>query len=214
MGQTIVLVTKDALKCSLLPVYGNKYWKTPNIDKLAEKGTVFRNHYTNAPSTSMAVVCMFSGMNAHELERRYYTEVEKFTQTDTIFEILERKGYSTHVFWTEGDCKATYPYTKCYSDNTVFHTIPCDSEGIKRELLKVQNESKQFLWIHLPAYMNGKKYYGSDIEDFDDIVGFIKDTFGDEQLYLSSDHGYLELKKGLVYAEPKFLDTKRVGVYE
>ena len=37
----VILVSKDAMLSSYLPTYGNKYWKTPNIDELAKKGTVF-----------------------------------------------------------------------------------------------------------------------------------------------------------------------------
>ena len=36
-----VLITKDALRKDYLPSYGNKFWKTPNIDELASKGTIF-----------------------------------------------------------------------------------------------------------------------------------------------------------------------------
>lgn len=198
MKSTIILVTKDALKYDSLPLYGNKLWNTPNINHLASKGTIFCNHYTNAPSTSMAVVCMFSGLNAHELERRYYTEVEHFNQASTVFDMFQDRGYETHVFWTEGDYKATYPYTKCYSKNTIFHIITSKTEEIKQEIIKL-NKVNKFLWIHMPAYLNGKKYYGSDIEDFDNFIGFLRDSFGDECIFITSDHGYFSLNKGLVF---------------
>ena len=41
--ESILLLTKDAMCTSYFPCYGNEYWKgkTPNMDELVEKGTVF-----------------------------------------------------------------------------------------------------------------------------------------------------------------------------
>ena len=49
MKNKIILITKDVLRSDYLPVYGNKYWKTPNIDKLAEKGTIFPMDLSHKP---------------------------------------------------------------------------------------------------------------------------------------------------------------------
>jgi len=45
----------------LLPVYGNKTIKTPNIDYLAENGVVFTKAYSNAPQCSPARSSLISG---------------------------------------------------------------------------------------------------------------------------------------------------------
>lgn len=42
MNDSTVLLSKDILMPAYLPIYGNKYWETPNIDELASKGTVFK----------------------------------------------------------------------------------------------------------------------------------------------------------------------------
>ena len=59
--KNIIFISKDALNKHVLPTYGNKFWKTPNIDALAEKGTVFNRHYTAAGSTAMAFTAMALG---------------------------------------------------------------------------------------------------------------------------------------------------------
>ena len=51
MENVTFLLSKDCMSCESLPIYGNKYWKTPNIDELANKGTVFRRHYAAGGST-------------------------------------------------------------------------------------------------------------------------------------------------------------------
>ncbi len=196
LQDVIVLVTKDAMRCDYLPVYGNTYWKTPNITALAEKGTVFSRHYTNAPSTSMAVTCMFSGLNAHELERRYYSEVEKFTQKETVFDVLEKQGYSTHVFWTEDDYGSTYPYSKCYGEKAVFHNVGNAPADMEKEIDALTG-SKLFLWIHLPAVLTGFVSWESDVEETDRFVGFLRKKFGDDGIYISADHAQMKLGKGI-----------------
>ena len=54
---------------SYLPIYGNTYCagKTPNIDELASKGTVFEKFYTSAPSTVMAFREIVTGKFAHDI---------------------------------------------------------------------------------------------------------------------------------------------------
>ena len=70
MKDKIILVSKDVFMRGYLPVYGNTYWKTPNIDELAKKGTVFLKHYTAAPSTAMSFTSMFTGLYAIDIDRQ------------------------------------------------------------------------------------------------------------------------------------------------
>jgi len=60
---SIILLTKDAFCTDYLPPYGNVYWagKTPNMDELASKGTIFTNYFTAAPSSAMSYLSMFTG---------------------------------------------------------------------------------------------------------------------------------------------------------
>ena len=69
-----------------LPVYGNTYWKTPNIDELASKGTVFYRHYTSAPSTAMSFTAMFSAKYPYELDRRTYVHIDDMKGAETFFD--------------------------------------------------------------------------------------------------------------------------------
>ena len=98
--ENILLLSKEILRKDYLGCYGGKRFKTPNIDRLAETGTIFTNYYTAAPSTAMAITCMFSGLNAYGLDSLSYTGVDPFTQAPTLFSALEGKGYETHVIWS------------------------------------------------------------------------------------------------------------------
>ncbi|MBT6209795.1 MAG: sulfatase-like hydrolase/transferase [Woeseia sp.] len=45
----IVLIMADQMTAFALSAYGNSVTKTPNLDALAAKGTVFENAYCNYP---------------------------------------------------------------------------------------------------------------------------------------------------------------------
>ncbi|MDY7009302.1 MAG: sulfatase-like hydrolase/transferase [Planctomycetota bacterium] len=218
MRDRIILLSKDVLRSDYLPVYGNTYWKTPNIDELASRGTVFRRHYASAPSTGMGFTCMFSGLNAHELDRRSYKVVNRFEQTPTLFDILQERGYCCHVIWNSNFWdKIGYPYSKCYGDNTVFHNLTIgqlvgphkidtaalpEGRGLKTietitdEVDKIKAD-KLFLWIHAPHVFHGRSSYGSDIDLFDGLVGEMRKRFGDESVYVTADHGHMNCEKGV-----------------
>ncbi|HPY85730.1 MAG TPA: sulfatase-like hydrolase/transferase, partial [Ruminococcus flavefaciens] len=96
MINNIVLISKDILMPQYLPIYGNSYWKTPNIDELAAKGTVFKRHYTAAPSTAMAFTAMFTGNYPHETGYATYREVQEYNG-ETLFDRLYERGYQCHL---------------------------------------------------------------------------------------------------------------------
>lgn len=220
MQDKVILISKDVLRADYLPVYGNKYWNTPNIDELAKKGTVFRRHYSAAPSSAMAYTCMFSGLFAHELDRSKYTEVKPFTQCSTLFQILQSLGYNCHVIWDEVWMKTSYLHSKVYGDeSTTFHNIKIsqhigphkinDSEIsedivsntinlIAREVDNIFiNYDKLFVWLHLPHVIKGRPSYGSDIDLFDEIIGEMRKRFNDESIFITADHGHMNCEKGI-----------------
>lgn len=87
--KNIVIISKDAMCTDYLPVYGNSFFKTPNIDELARKGTVFLNHYTAAPSTVMSFYSMVTGRYAHETKYELYQKKFEKIEQDTWFKKLK-----------------------------------------------------------------------------------------------------------------------------
>ena len=90
MKERIVLLTKDALCKSYLPIYGNKRNNMPNLSELAAKGTVFNRFYTCAPSTAMSFIGMFTQKSAHETAQSQYHSASTSYAPDTAEE-KERK---------------------------------------------------------------------------------------------------------------------------
>ena len=215
-----ILITKDALRKDYLPCYGNKYWKTPNIDELVKKGTKFLKHYTTAPSTAMAVTSMFTGKYSFETDRKEYIEVKQFNDNETLFDVFTKKGLKTFVIWPFEWHELAWKYSKVFPKQTKVISVKEFSENIQRNtnknikinielstktLLSIINtidnvfskNKNVFIWLHLPHVIKGRTSYGSDIDLFDKLVGEIRKRFDDDSIYISADHGHMNIDKGI-----------------
>ena len=113
----IVFILADDLGYGDLSCYGQKNFTTPNIDRLAGKGMLFKQHYTgctvSAPSRSSLMTGQHTGNTPVRGNKNWKPEgnwplkAESFT----IAEMLKEAGYTTGAFgkWglgyidTEGD---------------------------------------------------------------------------------------------------------------
>ena len=224
MKDVIVLYSKDALSTEYLPLYsGNeRYGKTPNLDALAEKGTVFVNHHTAGGSTAMAFSSMLTGKYPFEFEKRKtFTAVEK-SEKESIFDILQSQGYTCHMMWSPDYESGALPYVREFGDEekTQFHVLNMfqplgykqHTDKLKRnetrlqksvkmicdELDGINTSQKTFIWLHLPHVLRGRICYGDDIDAFDLILGHIREKFGDDSIYVTSDHGNMNMHRGKV----------------
>ena len=215
MNKRIVLISKDALSKAYLPIYGNKYNKMPNLEELVQKGTVFTRYYTAAPSSAMSYMSMFTGLPAHQTNKKDYSPVQtKHNEIPSMCDEFASNGYSCHILWDQRWYDNAYMYSKCFGEKTIFHNMNIEQavgchntrqpklvtdenkcretvEAIKKEIDNVANleSGKLFLWIHLPHVLNGMTCYGSDMAQFDEIIGHLRTHFADDSIYISSDHG-------------------------
>lgn len=213
----IIFISKDACNKHVLPVYGNKFWKTPNMDVLAKKGTVFNRHYTAAASTAMAFTSMSIGKYCYETDRRDYKN-EGSINGDTLFDKLYDLGYEVHIMWDDTYTSFAETHFKCEGLHTQIHSlhaikqqITAHTKGkiddmsfdnsetqialdlIKKEFLEIKNKAKRdiFIWFHLPHVMRGRQGYGSDIDVYDAVIGIAREIFGDDDIFISADHGHM-----------------------
>jgi len=130
MDSKIVLITKDALSKDYLPVYGNKYWNTPNISELANKGTIFNRFYTAAPSSVMSYLSMFTGEYPYQSDKKKYVHVNKEYQGDTLFDKAAALGYECHIIWDEHWIEGAKKYSECYGQDTIIHSMENLRQGV------------------------------------------------------------------------------------
>lgn len=92
----VLLIMIDDLRTEL-GSYGSKHAISPNIDKLAQQGTLFKNAYVSVPVCGASRASMFTSMRATKNRfKNYYTSVEKDTPNAvTLFEQFRKNGYQT-----------------------------------------------------------------------------------------------------------------------
>ena len=223
-NNSILLLTKDAMCTDYLPCYGNQYWKgkTPNLDELVSKGTLFTRYYTAAPSSNMSYLAMSTWKYCHELDIATYVHLTKDYEGTTMFDRAKERGFARHILWDDA-WTPDIAYCRCYGAETVFHPIKGLRQGVgshykhegfltpddtkvenslrmlREELDAISNTDESvFLWIHLPHVINGRVGFGGDIDVFDDIIGMMREYFSDEHIYISADHGNMNGHEGVL----------------
>lgn len=222
MSRVIFIISKDALQIENLPTYGNTYWNTPNIDALAEKGTVFQKHYSVAASTAMSFSGFLTGKYPYEFERADYSPV-KNKEYESIFDILQKKEYQCHVIWDKRFMFMLWPFTREFGDEnkTIVHNLTIaqpagyhniDGKILQRNDLLCEENYRQiegvleqidfskdtFVLLHLPHVLLGRTSYGDDIDVMDNIVGIVRKWVPDESIYITADHGHMNWNKNKV----------------
>ncbi|WP_070990175.1 choline-sulfatase [Halofilum ochraceum] len=90
----ILFIMTDQLGAPVLPAYGHPVVKTPNIDRLVERGTVFENSYCNSPLCSTSRVSMLSGRLPSDLDA--FDNASEFpSQVPTFAHYLRAHDYRT-----------------------------------------------------------------------------------------------------------------------
>ena len=220
--KVFILVSKDALCKDYLHHYGEKpfQFKTPNIDELVDKGTLFTNYYCAAPSTVMAFYSMCTGMFPHDTDFQMYERINFQYKGDTAFTMMKDCGYDeAHIVWDE-DWGFLPEYFDCFRDDVSIHNIEGFRERVsfhKKVEGAVKNDNHQayftlnrikdklvnlldteksiFIWLHLPHVVRGRAGYGSDIDMFDEYVGMVRSLVPDDCIAITADHGNLNGQK-------------------
>ena len=92
--KNILLLMIDQQTASALRVYGGKTAKTPNIDRIAARGVVFDNAYTNFPVCSPSRLSMMCGRLATRVQG-YDNATEFRAALPTMAHYLRHCGYQT-----------------------------------------------------------------------------------------------------------------------
>ena len=73
----VLLILVDGLPAWILGCYGNREVRTPNIDRLAQTGTRFLNHYACAPVADKARASLLTGRTTMQLKDSGEVTLEK-----------------------------------------------------------------------------------------------------------------------------------------
>lgn len=104
----IIYILADDLGYGDIGCYGQKYIKTPNIDRLATEGIRFTQHYSSAPVCAPARCCLMTGKHLGHAFVRNNLELKDSSdfktgqlpipdETFTLAEMLKNAGYSNAI---------------------------------------------------------------------------------------------------------------------
>lgn len=165
----------------------------------------------------MAFTSMAIGNYCYTTDRRIYRN-EKSINGNTLFDKIYQQGYECHIAWDSSYTEFAKTHFKCEGLNTTIHSLSDIKQSISRhnkgvfdditpdkyeteialqtikeefEKIKKNATKNIFLWFHLPHVMRGRQGYGADIDVFDEIIGLARETYGDECIFISADHGHM-----------------------
>ncbi len=89
----VILISIDTLRADHLSCYGYKRPITPNLDRLASEGILFKNAYSTAVWTPPAHASMLTGLYPSQHGVVHQNKLRSDIQT--VAEHLQRNGYHT-----------------------------------------------------------------------------------------------------------------------
>ena len=99
----IIFIISDSHRAEALGVAGNPFVRTPNLDKLAGKATMFENAYVTTAICTGSRASFFSGqyMSRHGIED-FATDFSEEALAETFPLLLKKAGYQTGLIGTWG----------------------------------------------------------------------------------------------------------------
>ncbi len=144
----VIIITVDTLRADRLGCYGYAHARTPNIDRLAGRGSVFLNAVTPLPRTTPALATMLSGLRPHNHgSREVGTAVNN---VPLLSEILQQHGYTTLAVSASRVAGPEYNLGRGFDQFIVKKNAT--AEHVTDQCLQVLDTTKQrqsvFVWLH------------------------------------------------------------------
>lgn len=104
----ILLITLDTTRADRLGCYGYDTARTPALDKLAQRGTLFDNAFTPVPITLPAHTTLFTGLYPPEHGIRVNGKNSLSPHIPFLPEMLAKQGYQTAAFTASSVLSSIY----------------------------------------------------------------------------------------------------------
>jgi arylsulfatase A-like enzyme len=137
----ILVVLLDDLRWNALGYAGHPHVRTPNIDRIAHEGVVFRNAFCTTSLCSPSRASLLSGVYAHTHKvTNNFTEMPVTLQTYPS--VLQRAGYATayvgkyHMGEENDDPRPGYDYFVTHKGQGRYFDTEFNFNGERREVVK------------------------------------------------------------------------------
>ena len=156
----IVLITIDALRADHLSCYGYERETSPNIDRIAEKGIVFKNVIAPSSWTAPSMVSLFTSVYPlnHEVvhgfmprSRKNIYQQDAFSdKLTTLTEILKSHDYTTFGISSNHNLTRGTGFARGFDYFQYENFIPADraNEIVYSWENAIKKSEKYFLWVH------------------------------------------------------------------
>jgi arylsulfatase A-like enzyme len=157
----VLLVTVDTLRANRLGCYGGTAVPTPNIDRLAERGTLFARAFAPTPLTLPSHATILLGMTP--LGHGVHDNIDFVVRPEhtTLAEILKANGYRTAAVVSASPLDSRFGLAQGFDlyDDTFMapgspKTSPAEQKAdvaVDKALrwLRAAGDGPWFLWIHI-----------------------------------------------------------------
>ena len=216
----IVLILVDDAALMDFGIYGGEA-KTPNIDKLAQQGTMFTNYHTS-PSCAPSRAMLLTGYDSHltgvpnlplflppeQLEEPGYEGILN-DSIKTVATHLKEKGYKTYITgkWHLGHTQKTLPTERGFNRSYILDASGADNYEHKA-YLPTQSKPK---WFKDGKAINLPKNFYSSRNLVDEMMQFMEEEPNKEAPFFA----YLAFQAIHIPVQaPKEFIQKYEGVYD
>lgn len=105
----IIFIQADDLGYGDLSVYGQRHFRTPNLDRMAAEGVRFTSYYSGSTVCAPSRAALMTGLHTGHGRIRGNGDIALLPEEVTIGEVLKSAGYRTAVFgkWGLGTTATT-----------------------------------------------------------------------------------------------------------
>lgn len=209
-GESVLLVTIDALRADRVGALGGDDGLTPRMDALASEGASFRRAYTPTPHTSYAIGSLHTG----KYLRPALDLPDASEDHPTLADLLREAGYHTAAFYPPAVFFVDEDRFRFLADRGLgfehrsvgFTGASARIEQVREHLSSLPGERPVFLWVHFfephepydppPEHARGesaRERYDGEVSEVDAAVGRLVELFRAQRpggtVVLTSDHG-------------------------
>ncbi len=189
-GQNVLMITLDTTRSDRLGCYGYAQAKTPTLDALAARGTLFENAFAQAPLTLPSHCSMMTGRYPREHGVRDNGRNALGTDHPALAAILKEKGYATGAFVASFVLDSRYGLDRgfdVYNDDMGEATFKTQQLAWQQpanvvadralEWLPTVADRPFFAWVHFydahHPYAPPAEFRGPDMQPYDGELAFI-----------------------------------------
>ena len=162
----VILILVDTLRADHVGAYGYDRNTTPNIDKLAKEGVLFKNMLAQSSWTKPGTASILTGLHP-KINKANAHKSKLSAENILLSEVLEENGYDTYAFITNTYVGSTSGFNQGYDKfiDTELFSVAADkvNEAVIPIIENLEKTSKQFIYIH---YLDPHYPYNSTEEFF------------------------------------------------